>query len=286
MNLTIPPNPDIAYKIRYQDEDVLVVEKPARLVTQPGKGHEDDTLLNGLFARFGQQLQNLGKARDFGLLHRLDRMTSGLLLVGLRARAYDALRAQFEKREIKKFYWAVATKAPRKPSGVIRRPILEEADEKKTARISPAGKPALTAYRVLQVGQGAGGVGKGAALLECRPVTGRLHQIRVHLDSIGCPVMGDELYGPKFKVRQSPRLALHAHRLVFKHPVTGAPVDVRSPWPKDLSPLLKGLGMSKPDDGLSGRGSGGGSGVEGGHELGGDAIGEEEAGVGEDPAGG
>ena len=122
----------------------------ARTPTQPGKGHERDTLLNGLFAAFGPQLQNLGRARDFGLLHRLDRQTSGLLIVGLRPRSYDALRGQFEKRAIKKFYWALASRTPKKPSGVIRRPILEEADEKKTARISSAGKPSVTAYRGLR----------------------------------------------------------------------------------------------------------------------------------------
>jgi 23S rRNA pseudouridine1911/1915/1917 synthase len=243
MNLSISPNPDIVFKIRYRDEDLLVVEKPARLVTQPGRGHEDDTLLNGLFAEFGQQLQNLGKARDFGLLHRLDRQTSGLLIVGLKPRAYDALRKAFTQREVKKFYWAITAKAPNKPSGVIKRPILETDDDKKLAKIAASGKPALTAYRVLQTAT----KGEGrAALLECRPVTGRLHQVRIHLHSIGCPILGDEFYAPKSKLFVSPRLALHAHRLVFKHPTTGEAVDVRSPWPKDLASVLKRLGLEKP----------------------------------------
>lgn len=268
---SVTPNPAIAFRIRYQDDDVLVVEKPARLVTQPGKGHENDTLLNGLFAQFGPQLQNLGKARDFGLLHRLDRQTSGLLVVGLRQRAYDALRAQFEAREIRKFYWAVAAHAPKKPSGVIRRPILEETDDKKTARISSAGKPALTAYRVLQVGT----VGvRPPALVECRPVTGRLHQVRIHLDSIGCPILGDDLYGPQSVRAASPRLALHAHRLIFRHPTTGETVDVKSPWPKDLNPVLKRFGLRRPDL----------ASPDQPHEVGGDAVGEEEPGVGEGPA--
>jgi 23S rRNA pseudouridine1911/1915/1917 synthase len=244
MNLSISPNPDITFKIRHQDQDCLVVEKPPRLVTQPGRGHEDDTLLNGLFAHFGQDLQNLGKARDFGLLHRLDRQTSGLLLVGLKPRAYDALRKAFAAREIKKFYWAIASRAPNKPSGVIRRPILETEDDKKLAKISAAGKPALTAYRILQMAKG--GEGR-AALIECRPVTGRLHQVRIHLHSIGCPILGDELYAPKSKLFVSPRLALHAHRLIFKHPTTGETIDVQSPWPKDLGPLLKRLGFDKPE---------------------------------------
>jgi len=243
MNLSIHPNPDITFKILHQDEDFLVVEKPARLVTQPGRGHEDDTLLNGLFAQFGQQLQNLGKARDFGLLHRLDRQTSGLLLVGLKPRAYDALRKAFGAREIKKFYWAIASRAPNKPSGVIRRPILETEDDKKLAKIASSGKPALTAYRILQMAKS--GEGR-AALIECRPVTGRLHQVRIHLHSIGCPILGDELYAPKSKLFVSPRLALHAHRLIFKHPTTGETIDVQSPWPKDLSVVLKRLGFVKP----------------------------------------
>lgn len=262
VNLSITPNADVPFTIRHQDEDVLVVDKPARIATQPGKGHEHDTLLNGLFAQFGSQLQNLGRARDFGLLHRLDKQTSGLLIVGLQARAYDGLREQFEKRQVKKFYWAVAFKAPKKPSGVIRRPILEETERKKTARISSAGKPAVTAYRVLQVGTAAG----HAALIECRPVTGRLHQVRVHLESLGCPILGDDIYGPKSVMHAAARLGLHAHRLVFRHPVTGASLDVRSPWPKDLAALLKRSGLKKPE-----------STVQGAHELGGDRVGDEEA---------
>lgn len=244
MNLSILPNPNVAYKIRYQDEDLLVVEKPARLVTQPGLGHEDDTLLNGLFATFGQQLQNLGKARDYGLLHRLDRQTSGLLIVGLKPRAYDALRDDFANRRIKKFYWAVAAKAPNKPTGTIKRPILEVTEQQKTSKISSAGKPALTAYRTLQTSK----VGEGrAALIECRPVTGRLHQIRVHLNSIGCPILGDEVYAPKSKHSVSARLALHAHRIIFNQPTTGELIDIQSPWPRDLGSLLKRLGFTKPE---------------------------------------
>ncbi len=269
--LSIPPNPNIVPKLRYQDDDVLVVDKPPRLVTQPGKGHEEDTLLNGLFAQFGDKLQNLGKGRDFGLLHRLDRQTSGLLIVGLRTRAYDALREQFEKRAIKKFYWAIAAHTPKKPSGVIRRPILEETDEKKTGRISSAGKPALTAYRVLDTGT----VGsRPAALIECRPVTGRLHQVRIHLDSIGCPILGDDIYGPKSLMSASSRLALHAHRIIFTHPVSGDTVDVRSPWPKDLNPVLRRMGLKRPDQISADRA----------HELRGDAIGDQDPGIVEDPA--
>lgn len=274
MNLSVKPNDRVTFKVRHEDADVVVVDKPAGIVTQPGKGHDEDTLLNGLFARYGAELQNLGKARDFGLLHRLDRQTSGLVLLARRSRAYDALRRAFEKREVRKFYWAVAGRTPSKPSGVIRRPIIEETDEKKLARVSSAGKPALTAYRVLQtatVGE------RGASLLECRPVTGRLHQVRVHLDSIGCSILGDELYGSKSLSRAAPRLALHAFRVAFAHPITGEPIDVRSPCPRDIATVLRRLGMSRPD--LAPPAS-----AKSLHEVGGDGIGEEEPGVGEPPA--
>jgi 23S rRNA pseudouridine1911/1915/1917 synthase len=278
MQLSIPPNERITFKVRHEDADVVVVDKPARLVTQPGKGHERDSLLNGLFARYGAQLQNLGRARDFGLLHRLDRQTSGLLIVALRPRAYDALREAFAARRVRKFYWAVTARTPRKGSGVIRKPILEETDDKKLARIAPAGKPAVTAYRVVSR-SAVGGI--EAAVVECRPVTGRLHQVRVHLDAIGCTILGDELYGSKAVRSAAPRLALHAHRVAFAHPVGGGPIDVSSPWPLELRKLLRRLGLTPPSDAAPDAPS-----ADGAHEVGGDGIGDEEPGVGEAPAGG
>ena len=130
--LSVQPNPKVRFTIRHQDEHVLVIDKPHGLVTQPGKGHDSDTLLNGLFAgedgTWGIRLQKLGVGRDYGLLHRLDRETSGLLIVALTREAYDALRTQFENREIKKFYWAITSKNPKAASGVIKKPILEVTD--------------------------------------------------------------------------------------------------------------------------------------------------------------
>jgi 23S rRNA pseudouridine1911/1915/1917 synthase len=241
--LSITPNPDITFKILHEDDHLLVVEKPSRLVTQPGKGHDTDTLLNGLFARWGKPLQKLGAARDFGLLHRLDRQTSGVLVVALRPEAYDAVRGQFERREVRKFYWAICHKAPKGPNGLINRPILESeprAREVKTAKISSAGKPSLTAWRTLAVSD-------KAALIEARPLTGRLHQVRVHLDSIGCTVLGDDTYGSPAYVRLSPRLALHSHRIALIHPSTGMELDIHSAFPRDLRPVLTRLGLPRPD---------------------------------------
>lgn len=281
---SIEPSERVPFRIRFEDEHLLVVEKPAGVPTQPGRGHSTDTLMNGVFARHGPRLQKLGKARDFGLLHRLDRQTSGLVVIGIEPASYDALREQFAARAVRKFYWALVKGEPRTPQGVIRKPILETgggdgdpADamhRPKRARISPAGKPAVTAYRVLQSAS-------GASLLECRPVTGRLHQVRIHLAAVHHPILGDDVYarGPARDV--APRLALHAHRLAFTHPVTGATIDIRMGWPRDLRATLNRLGLAIP---AASAPSGPGP-VDRRHEIDGDAVGDEDAPVGEGPDG-
>jgi RluA family pseudouridine synthase len=246
---SVEPNERVTFKLYHADDDLLVVGKPPHVPSQPGKGHDNDTLLNALFASYGTQLQNLGAARDFGLLHRLDLEASGLLIVGLRPKAYDALRAQFQDRTIKKFYWAVCARAPKEPTGVIKLPIAERGgtrDTPKTAFVSSSGKPSATAYRVLESND-------FGALVEARPVSGRLHQVRVHLDAIGSTILGDDFYGPKGLRAAAPRLALHAHRLVFTHPTTGAEMDMKTVWPADLKKLLHRLGLKRPDQPASGK---------------------------------
>ncbi|MCL4742969.1 MAG: RluA family pseudouridine synthase [Phycisphaerales bacterium] len=244
--LTVQPNDRVTFGIAHQDEHLLVVEKPARLVTTPGKAHEADSLLNGLFARFGTRLQALGAKRDFGLLHRLDKDTSGLVVVALTAPSYDRLREAFEGREVGKYYWAVTRSAPTRPTGVIKRPIAEQTvriDRYRTvkvAKITGAGKPAATAYRVIEASP-------MGALVEARAITGRLHQVRVHLDSIGSTVLGDDTYGPEAVRKAAPRLALHAHRVTLDHPVTRDRLDVRTQWPRDLRSLLSRLGLRRPE---------------------------------------
>ena len=239
---TIEPNERVTFGVAHEDADFVVVEKPARVPTLPGKGHSDDTLLNGLFARFGAKLQNMGKSRDFGLLHRLDRDTSGLLMVALKPSAYDALREQFHARTIRKFYWAICSGTPSTESGVIKMGLTEtdggheKTNRQKLAHISRTGKPAVTAYRVIDKSV-------HGCLIEARPITGRLHQVRVHLEAIGCPILGDAFYGPKRTRGAAARLMLHSHRLVFNHPRTGEVLDVKTDWPRDMKRMLRELGL-------------------------------------------
>ncbi len=242
MDTSVRPNADVPYAIRYRDDDFLVVDKPPGVVTQPGKKHEYDSLLNGLFADYGNVLQNLGEARRWGLLHRLDKETSGLVIIALRNRAYDWLRAQFEQRQIRKVYWAIVSGRPRTAQAVIQKPIVEVVGRgRKKAAIRRDGHSAITAYRVLEGGT-------DASLIEARPKTGRLHQIRVHLAIVGHPVIGDRLYGDGAHQPVVPRLCLHAASLSFVHPDGSHRVRVHAPWPRDLTKTLKRLGLSVPGE--------------------------------------
>lgn len=237
--LSVEPNPRVPFRVLHEDAWLVVVEKPARVATQPGLGHEGDSLLNGLFARYGPAMQNLGRGRDFGLLHRLDIDTSGLVAAALRADAYDALREAFESRRVVKRYWALVRGAPAAGAGVVRLPIEEVQGERKTARVSRSGKPAETAHRTIATG-------KGASLVECRLGSGRLHQIRVHLAAIGCPVLGDREYGGPDVGSMSHRLALHAFLLGLPHPETGEGLVIGSEWPADLDGATRRFGLRRP----------------------------------------
>ncbi len=256
---SVDPNPNVTYKLWHEDEHLLIVGKPARLVTTPGLKHDRSSLLNGLFVKYGTRLQKIGRDRDFGLLHRLDRMTSGLVIIALTRDAYDDLRKQFETREVAKFYWAIVGEKPEPAEGLIKAKIAEyqgypgvrtraegreiAATKKaplKLARVSSKGEEAKTAYRVLETSP-------KATMVECRAFTGRLHQVRVHMAHIGCPILGDGYYAPASVADASPRLALHAHRVVIKHPTTGETLDIRSTWPEDLKGLLKTMKLKKPE---------------------------------------
>lgn len=234
--LSIEPNPRITFKVRFRDEDLLVVEKRSGLTTQPGKGHTDDTLLNGLFAEYGAALQNLGKARDFGLLHRLDKDTSGLLVVAKTLEAQTDLVRQLQARSVGRIYLALVHGIV-ETGGTVDAPIGRHPVERTRMAVTGRGKPARTHYEVLEHFE-------NATLLQCRLETGRTHQIRVHMHSIGHPLIGDPLYGrrqARGALARFGRQALHAERLALVHPVTGERCEWRSPLPADMAALLQAL---------------------------------------------
>jgi len=241
LKLAVASNPTVRFTIVHEDPDLLVVEKPAGLVTQPGKGHIKDTLLNGLFARYGKLLHNLGERRDFGLLHRLDRATSGLLLIALRPSAYDQLRRDFEDRHIDKAYLALVAGTPQPTQGVVQARLKEITADVKKVIISRQGQEAISAYNVVR-STGA------ASLVRVLIKTGRLHQIRAHMMFLGTPVLGDDMYcvpGSGKSLPPPPRLGLHAAHLGFKHPTSGKWVKFDSPLPPDLTHYAQKIGLAE-----------------------------------------
>ncbi len=240
-----PPvaNADVQFEIVYADDDLLVIGKPSGLVTQPGLGHVKDTLLNGLFARYGHQLRQLGPRRDWGLLHRLDRQTSGLLVVALRPRAYDALREDFEHRRLDKQYLAIVAGRPDPMQGVVQARLKEIQADKKKVIISRSGEEAISAYQVVSFSA-------SGALVDVRIKTGRLHQIRAHMMFLGTPVLGDDLYIPeglsRTKMLKAPRLCLHAWKLGFKHPVANIWREFIQVPPPDFLAVVRRMGLNMP----------------------------------------
>lgn len=237
VKFTVRPNPQVPFAIVHQDGEILVINKPAGVVTEPGKGHSADSLLNGLFSRFGNLLHNMGEKRDFGLLHRLDKQTSGLLVVAIRPRAYDELRADFENRLIDKEYLAIVSPPPRQPNGIIQARLREITGDYKKVVVSPSGQDAISIYRTLSSTA-------NFALLAVKIKTGRLHQIRAHAKFIGSPLVGDTVYGPAKSA--AARICLHAAKLGFRHPATRQWRHFIADLPPDMLSIAKRLGLTVP----------------------------------------
>jgi 23S rRNA pseudouridine1911/1915/1917 synthase len=235
--------------IVFEDADLIVVDKPAGLVVHPAPGNPDLTLVNALIAHCGDSLSGIGGERRPGIVHRLDKDTSGLIVAAKNDAAHRALAADFAARRIERLYQAVVWGSPVPREGDIEGPIgRHPVDRKRMAVVKRGGKPALTHYRVLRV------LGPGASLVECRLATGRTHQIRVHMAAAGYPLLGDPVYGretPERRCRLTGvgqaalagfrRQALHAGILGFSHPRTGATLHFESPLPTDLHNLIKAL---------------------------------------------
>ena len=229
-------DPVIPVVVRYEDDDVVVIAKPAGLVVHPGAGHPDATLVNGLLARY-PEIANVGDPTRPGIVHRLDRDTSGLLVVARTAPAYDGLVAMLAAHDVERRYVALVWGTPASSRGVIDAPIGRSVRRPTRMAVREGGRVARTAYEVV-----ASYRDPEVALLHCQLETGRTHQIRVHLQAINHPVVGDAAYGGRRAALVLDRPFLHAGGLAFAHPVTGARVEVEEPLAPELQAVLSSLG--------------------------------------------
>jgi 23S rRNA pseudouridine1911/1915/1917 synthase len=239
-----PVAEEIPVAVRYSDDRVLVVSKPSGLVTHPARGHEGGTLVNALLG-LGGPLAGMGSTRP-GIVHRLDKDTSGLLLIARDDEAQAYLVDAMQRRAVERRYLALVRGAPPAASGTIEAPVGRHPVKRRQMAVVSGGRPSVTHYTVLSGAPGGGGV----TLLEARLETGRTHQIRVHLSHLGVPVLGDQTYGGASELAHALGLRrpfLHAWRLAFPHPSTGAPVEVRDPLPEDLTEALGRAGLEAPE---------------------------------------
>ena len=231
---TAPKAEDIPLEVLFEDEDLAVVVKPRGMVVHPAAGHEDGTLVNALLARLGH-LGGIGGELRPGIVHRLDKDTSGLLMVAKNDETQLALSRMLQEREIEKHYRALVEGIPKEPSGRVELPIGRSRKDRNKMAVDPEGREAVTEWQVLAEG-------RGCALLDVRILTGRTHQIRVHMRHMGHPVCGDPLYGYEHGIKV-PCLMLHAYSLRFRHPGTGEERYFEAPLPEDFRKGLKGSGI-------------------------------------------
>jgi 23S rRNA pseudouridine1911/1915/1917 synthase len=253
--LDVPPPVDdrpapqqMALSILYEDAELVVLDKPAGLVVHPAPGNPDRTLVNALLAHCGDTLQGIGGVRRPGIVHRIDKDTSGLMVVAKTGHAHAALAAGFAERTIERAYWAAVWGTPSPREGEIDQPIGRSPTNRKKMAVVASGKAARTLYRTIRP------LGRAASLVECRLKTGRTHQIRVHMTELGHPLIGDPVYGRSRPGRTKdlepdaaaallgfPRQALHAWLLGFDHPVTGKHLRFEIGFPADLAELMNVL---------------------------------------------
>ncbi len=238
---SLPVGEAVALDVRFADEHLLVLAKPAGLVVHPGPGHDHGTVVHGLLHRF-PEIAEVGAPTRPGIVHRLDRDTSGLMIVARTSQAYDALVDAFATHAIDRRYFALVSGTPGARRGVVDAPIGRSTRRRTRMAVRDSGRPARTGYEVL-----ASWEEPDVSLLECTLETGRTHQVRVHLSAIGHPIVGDRTYGGRIlrgpeRDDAASRPFLHAHRLVFEHPVLGEQIDVEDPLPTELEQLRSSLG--------------------------------------------
>jgi 23S rRNA pseudouridine1911/1915/1917 synthase len=252
-----PEGEDIALDVVYEDDDIIVINKPKGLVVHPAAGHASGTLVNALIAHCGSSLSGIGGVRRPGIVHRLDKDTTGLMVAAKNDGAHQSLTAQFADHgrtgAMERGYLAFVWGVPNRQRGTVDAPIDRHPHAREKMAVREGGREAITHWEVQQSFAGADGK-PVASLLACRLETGRTHQIRVHLAHIGHPLLGDSVYGPHFKTKASHlgpesraalaslgRQALHAYLLVIEHPKTGETLHWESPFPQDLVHLKTNL---------------------------------------------
>ena len=228
----------IELDIVHEDDDVIVINKPAGLVVHPAPGNRDNTLVNALLAHCKGSLSGIGGVARPGIVHRLDKDTSGLMVVAKNDMAHQKLSAQFADRSLSRTYWALVWGTPTPVSGKINAPIGRSVRDRKKMSITAKGRQAVTSYKVMK-NYGA------VSLVECKLETGRTHQIRVHMTHIKCPLVGDKTYGSgrnsskvQDAIQKFHRQALHAKELKFVHPRNGKMQKFTTQIPKDMLDLI------------------------------------------------
>ena len=245
LELTLPePQPtqaqaeDIPLDVAYEDADVIVIDKPKGLVVHPAAGHWEGTLVNALLHHCKDSLSGVGGALRPGIVHRIDKDTSGLLIVAKNDFAHQKLAAQLQDHTLARTYVCIVCGNLREDAGTVNAPIARDKNDRKKMAVRPDGKPAVTHWQVLARYP-------GYTYVQCRLETGRTHQIRVHMASLGHPILGDTVYGHKKPELGQNTQCLHAKELTFRHPRTDEPVTVTCPLPEEFERVLQVLEHKK-----------------------------------------
>ena len=245
LELTLPePQPtqaqaeDIPLDVAYEDADVIVINKPKGLVVHPAAGHWEGTLVNALLHHCRDSLSGVGGALRPGIVHRIDKDTSGLLIVAKNDFAHQKLAAQLQDHTLARTYVCIVCGKLREDAGTVSAPIARDKNDRKKMAVRADGKPAVTHWQVLARYP-------GYTYVQCRLETGRTHQIRVHMASLGHPILGDTVYGHKKPELGQTTQCLHAKELTFRHPRTDEPVTVTCPLPEEFERVLQVLEHKK-----------------------------------------